>query len=122
MAEPDFSTLREQLSALAARLSADVQTHREQLIEPAAATGNTFIAGAEGAAADADDEREVALLRRAQLELDDVNAALQRLDSGRFGDCERCGEAIALARLQALPQARLCLACQSAAEHHTRNK
>ena len=122
MAEPDFSTLREQLSALAARLRADVQTHREQLIEPAAATGNTFIAGAEGAAADADDEREVALLRRAQLELDDVNAALQRLDSGRFGDCERCGEAIALARLQALPQARLCLACQSAAEHHTRNE
>ena len=117
MTEPHFSALREQLSALAARLRADVQTHREQLVEPAAATGNTFIAGAEGASADADDEREVALLRRSQLELDDVNAALQRLDSGRFGECERCGEAIAPARLQALPQARLCLACQSTAEH-----
>jgi DnaK suppressor protein len=122
MTEPDLSALREQLSVRAARLRADVQTHREQLIEPAAATGNTFIAGAEGATADADDEREVALLRRSQLELDDVNAALQRLDSGRFGECERCGEPIALARLQALPQARLCLACQSAAEHPARNE
>ena len=121
MTEPDFSTLREQLLAHAERLRADVHTHREQLIEPAAATGNTFIAGAEGATADADDERELALLRRSQLELDDVNAALQRLESGRFGECERCGEAIAPARLQALPQARLCLACQSAAEHHPRN-
>jgi DnaK suppressor protein len=122
MTEPDISTLRQQLLAHAARLRADVHTHREQLIEPAAATGNTFIAGAEGATADADDERELALLRRSQLELDDVNAALQRLDSGRFGECERCGEVIAPARLQALPQARLCLACQSAAEQPSRNE
>lgn len=122
MTEPDFRALREQLSASAARLRADVQTHREQLVEPSAATGNTFIAGTEGAAADADDEREVALLRRSQLELDDVNAALKRLDNGRFGECEHCGEPIALARLQALPQARLCLTCQSAAEHPARNE
>lgn len=113
----DFEKLREQLRARATSLRADVQQHREQLVEPAAATGNTFIAGAEGAAADADDEREVALLSRAQQELDAVNAALQRLDSGSFGTCTRCGTPIELARLQALPEARLCLACQRIAEH-----
>ena len=112
----DFAKLREQLLARAVSLRADVQQHRDQLIEPAAATGNTFIAGAEGASADADDEREVALLGHAQQELDAVNAALLRLDSGRFGVCERCGVAIGLPRLQALPDARFCLECQRAAE------
>ena len=114
---PDFAKLREQLRARADSLRADVQRHRDELVEPAAATGNTFIAGAEGAAADADDEREVALLGRAQQELGAVNAALQRLDDGSYGACQICGETIALARLQALPQARLCLDCQRTAEH-----
>ncbi len=112
----DVAKLREQLSARAASLRADVQQHREQLVEPAAATGNTFIAGAEGAIADADDEREVALLSRTQHELDAVNAALQRLESGTFGVCARCAATIEPARLQALPEARLCLNCQRAAE------
>lgn len=114
---PRVTALREQLRARAESLGAEVQQHRDQLVEPAAATGNTFIAGAEGAVADADDVREVALLSRAQLELDAVSAALQRIDRGEFGHCERCGAAIAAARLQALPEARLCLDCQRDSEH-----
>jgi DnaK suppressor protein len=109
--------LRKQLRARAETLRNEVQQHRDQLVEPAAATSNTFIAGAEGAAADADDAREVALLGRAQIELDAVTAALQRLDHGGFGHCERCGAAIAPARLEALPEASLCLDCQRASEH-----
>jgi DnaK suppressor protein len=120
MTSPEFNALRELLAAEAARLLADIQAHREQLVEPASATGNSFIAGTEGADADADDERELALLQRSQRELDDVNAALRKLDSGRYGQCERCGETIAPARLQALPRARLCLECQRAAEQRQR--
>lgn len=41
----------------------------------------------------------------------DVRAALQRLDDGTYGRCERCGREIAPARLVALPWARHCLAC-----------
>lgn len=114
---PRFAALRKQLRARAESLRAEVQQHRDQLVEPAAATSNTFIAGAEGAAADADDALEVALLGRAQGELDAVTAALQRIDRGEFGHCERCGAAIAAARLQALPEARLCLDCQRDSEH-----
>jgi hypothetical protein len=77
---PRFAALRKQLRARAESLRAEVQQHRHQLVEPAAATSNTFIAGAEGAAADADDALEVALLGRAQGELDAVTAALQRID------------------------------------------
>lgn len=113
---PRFAALREQLRLRADALRAEVLQHREQLVEPASATGNTFIAGAEGAVADADDEREVALLNHAQLELDAVNAALLRMDRGDFGTCARCGNAIAPARLQALPEAVLCLDCQRTSE------
>ncbi len=37
--------------------------------------------------------------------------ALAKLDEGTYGCCDACGEAIAAARLQAAPDAALCLAC-----------
>ena len=116
MVSTTYPELRSQLLARQAELLNESRAHRQQLVEPAAQTGNTFIAGSEGAMADADDELEVALLRRAQRELDDVNAALQRIDAGDYGICERCGAPIGLPRLRALPQARMCMRCQRAAD------
>jgi DnaK suppressor protein len=45
--------------------------------------------------------------------LTDVEAALAKLDSGGFGECESCGQQIAPARLEAKPAARLCMDCAS---------
>jgi len=45
--------------------------------------------------------------------LNDVEAALVKLDNGTFGDCERCGQPIPPARLEAKPAARLCMECAS---------
>lgn len=42
----------------------------------------------------------------------EVVAALTRLDEGGYGVCESCGDRIASERLEALPTARLCLACK----------
>ena len=39
--------------------------------------------------------------------------ALQKLDDGTYGRCEGCGGPIAEARLEAMPAARLCIACAS---------
>jgi len=41
----------------------------------------------------------------------ELDAALQRLDSGSYGSCVDCGGAIAKARLEARPSATQCLAC-----------
>ena len=120
MTDSELSELRDRLRAREAELRTEVRGHREQLVEPASATPNTFIAGDEGAQADSDDERELALLTRAEREHADVLAALARIDAGRYGECEACGVEIGLARLQARPEARLCLACQDAVEHHRR--
>jgi RNA polymerase-binding transcription factor DksA len=49
-----------------------------------------------------------ALLDRARTDLDDVDAALRRLEEGSYGRCESCGAPIGEARLLALPAARYC--------------
>jgi DnaK suppressor protein len=40
--------------------------------------------------------------------------ALAKLDEGTYGTCDACGEPIAAARLQALPDSVLCVSCAGA--------
>jgi RNA polymerase-binding transcription factor DksA len=41
--------------------------------------------------------------------LEEVDAALQRVQDGTYGSCEVCGKPIGAARLEAMPAARLCI-------------
>lgn len=54
--------------------------------------------------------------RAAQLRERQVEAALGRIDEGEYGDCQSCGEAVGLRRLEAAPEAPFCLACQGRRE------
>lgn len=49
-------------------------------------------------------------------ELRAVQGALGRLRRGEYGRCQDCGREIPQARLEALPQAALCIDCQTRAE------
>lgn len=49
--------------------------------------------------------------QRANLRLRQIDAALQRLTAGTYGDCAACGEPIALARLEADPATPFCREC-----------
>jgi DnaK suppressor protein len=49
-------------------------------------------------------------------ELSQVVAARRRLQEGHYGRCLRCSKPIGLRRLEALPSARFCVACQTAGE------
>jgi len=53
---------------------------------------------------------------RAIEELAQVGAARRRLLEGHYGLCVKCGKPIDLRRLEALPAAACCLACQTAGE------
>lgn len=57
----------------------------------------------------------VALDGELNREIRQIEQALRRIDEGTYGSCARCGAAIAPARLQALPDASLCIDCASAA-------
>jgi DnaK suppressor protein len=47
-----------------------------------------------------------------------IDAALDRVDDGRYGICGWCGGPIAIERLNALVTAELCLGCQRRRESH----
>jgi DnaK suppressor protein len=53
---------------------------------------------------------------RERRQLDEVNAALGRLEAGTYGVCEQCSRPIPLARLRAMPSARYCVECQAIEE------
>ena len=51
-----------------------------------------------------------------RLELRRIEAALARIDEGRWGECAECGRAIEPKRLEALPWAIRCAGCAEARE------
>jgi DnaK suppressor protein len=57
-----------------------------------------------------------ALAAQARQQLEQIEAALQRLDEGTYGMCVECGEAIPPARLRVLPYACRCIRCQERQE------
>lgn len=53
------------------------------------------------------------LVRQAHDHLAEIDAAVTRLDEGRYGTCEACGDPIPEGRLEARPLARSCVGCAS---------
>jgi DnaK suppressor protein len=51
----------------------------------------------------------------------EITRALEKLDQGSYGNCDRCGQAIAPARLEAMPWAVLCIDCRAALERARRH-
>ena len=56
-----------------------------------------------------------ALVAQARAHLEEIDAALARVEHGDYGVCESCGGPIAPARLEARPVARTCIRCASGA-------
>lgn len=48
---------------------------------------------------------------REQARLSLLTDAIERMDRGEYGACQRCGAAIPFGRLVVLPEARTCAAC-----------
>ena len=62
--------------------------------------------------------REIAVLTDLTLreQVADIDAALARMDEGRYGTCVDCGERVPEERLEVHPQAARCVACQTREE------
>lgn len=61
-------------------------------------------------------QADLGLLQHTRERLAQVERALERLEAGRYGLCERCGRPIPPERLRAVPAATRCAPCQAAAE------
>jgi RNA polymerase-binding transcription factor DksA len=55
-------------------------------------------------------ESNTATLKELEIELNEVKAALQRIEKGAYGICEVSGDPIEIERLEANPAARTCKA------------
>ena len=58
-------------------------------------------------------EKRLALENQISANLAKVKLALLKFEKGTYGLCDICGQPITPERLEALPQANLCMACKS---------
>jgi RNA polymerase-binding transcription factor DksA len=54
-------------------------------------------------------EKDFSLLEQLQAEIDDLDAALRKVEEGTYGTCEICGTEISPERLEARPGSRTCI-------------
>jgi RNA polymerase-binding transcription factor DksA len=78
--------------------------------------GSPFGKREEGADEASELEKRLALEERLGESLNEVEHALQKYEAGTYGLCDSCGRAIEQARLEAIPQASLCLSCKASRE------
>ncbi|MEU6389543.1 TraR/DksA C4-type zinc finger protein [Streptomyces sp. NPDC046939] len=105
----------EDLAALRANLHEQRLFRQEQLQQlSTAATSRADAARARSAPAQL--EVRVKLAASARMVLADVEAALVRMDQGRYGVCHLCRGPVARERLMIVPQARYCARCQQVRE------
>lgn len=64
--------------------------------------------------------KDIGLRDLIRVQLARNRSALERLDYGTYGRCERCGKEIPEERLEAVPSAALCLECQRGEEERLR--
>lgn len=65
-------------------------------------------------------EKVMALVQGLERKLESIEYALRQAQEGSYGICERCGEAIDPARLEAIPETTLCVKCKSIVERQSR--
>ena len=63
-----------------------------------------------------DQELTLSLLDSEKDALEQIEAAIERIEDGSYGRCQTCGMRIRKSRLQAIPYAAMCVQCASEQE------
>lgn len=115
MLTTNFTPHRQRLLALRARLRGDVNQMTDNTLFEAKTTRmpNQM---AELGSGNFEQELTLSLLGSERTALDQIEAAIKRVEEGSYGWCETCGGRIPQARLQALPYAAQCVRCASKEE------
>jgi RNA polymerase-binding transcription factor len=111
----DVGAARERLIAERDRVVSEMQTWQDDLshsIEESNDEDGNDSHLADSASETLDREIEQSLEDNAEHLLACIEAALQRIEAGTYGACERCGNQISEERLDALPYATKCIECK----------
>jgi len=107
------------LTEIEARLKADLEEVCQDLQEEKAKLNANLVSNPDRsdlAYNYASQDRRRALIIQMEDRLEEIQAALERIEKGTFGICTSCGNPIMPARVIALPHAALCVSCQSRLE------
>jgi RNA polymerase-binding transcription factor DksA len=118
MTKAQLEKYRELLLGMRARLQGEVSHLADEALrttggEASGSLSNTPIHMADLGSDNYDQEFTLGLLENGEQRLEEIGAALQRIDQGGFGLCEgdQCGKPIPKPRLDALPFTRYCVEC-----------
>lgn len=109
-----FNLLRARLKSERKRLNEELEQLKTAM-RPAdeRREGSPFGKREEEAAESYELERRLTLEKSIREQLASVEHALQKFEDGTYGLCDNCGKPIPPERLEALPQATLCLDCKA---------
>jgi len=110
----NFDKLRSHLESEQKRLLGELEQIQAN-IRPAEVRreGSPFGKREEEATESFELEKRLALEKQVRDQLAEVEHALGKFEEGTYGLCDNCGQPIDPARLEALPQASLCLNCKA---------
>jgi len=119
----NYSILKSRLKAEQKRLTEEL----EQLMASAnppdeRREGSPFGKREEEATEALELEKRLVLEKRIKEQLIGVEHALHKYEEGTYGFCDSCGQPIDPARLEAIPEASLCIKCKSQQAKNARGK
>ena len=122
MSTRNTATYKQQLQAQRATLLSQLASLRGGQVGRAEASAAHFGEREPDSRAQMESERglEFTLDARESAELDAIDAALQRIETGDYGVCTDCSTEIPDARLQAAPETPRGIVCQDRLEHARR--
>lgn len=119
----DYTQLYERLKKEQARLRSELeQLKAEEKSADEQREGSPFGKREESATEVFEREKRLTLEKRLVSALAEIEYALRKYEAGTYGLCDSCGRPIEPARLEALPQATLCLECKTSQTKNARGK
>ena len=121
MNRAELKVYKDRLLALRSRMTGDVNQLRENSLKKSRAEANGNLSSMPIHMADIgsdnyEQEFSLSLMENEGAALEMIQASLDRIEEGSYGDCEECGAKIPKTRLNAIPYASLCVKCASQQE------
>lgn len=118
MKKADVKIYKERLLALRARLRGDVNRMADSALSKSRTEAHGDLSSMPIHMADLgsdnfEQEFTLSLMESDAGTLDRIEAALERIEEGTYGECEECGAKIPKTRLNAIPYATMCVKCAS---------
>jgi RNA polymerase-binding protein DksA len=121
MSDAEAGASRNRLLALLTRLDRDRSALKDEALQAAGGEASGGLSDVPLHLADLgshsfEEELTLSLVENEERLIEEINAALERIDQGVYGCCEACRQDIAKARLRAVPYARHCVRCARVAQ------